>query len=68
MKPKPRWFPEPAAFFGRRTVFNSPNVLKGRTEQIISLLNDLDPKVLHTLQIINSFVHVTLTRRVPEFP
>lgn len=29
MKPKPRWAP-PIPFFGRRTVFSSPNVLKKR--------------------------------------
>lgn len=33
IKPKPRWLPEPVAFFGRRTVFNSPNVLKSKKKQ-----------------------------------
>lgn len=38
-KPKPLWFPEPAAFLGRRTVFNSPNVLRGggKNRSIIQL-------------------------------
>lgn len=66
IKPKPLWFPVPAAFFGRRTVFSSPNVLKGQKEYIKVLLNYLTPNFFFTKTF--ACERLMPTRRVPEFP
>lgn len=67
MKPKPLCFPVPAAFFGRRTVLSSPNVLRRQTEEIWALLKHLTPHIRH-MGWIKDCLSVTATRRVLEFP
>lgn len=60
IKPNPLWFPEPAAFFGSRAVFNSPNVLKWQKKVL---------DYCHRHQLTqNTRVYVPGTRKALEVP